>query len=72
MAAPQLVNQFVKGLKCCNDVRPMVVYLDQLAAVAPQYRQAVDEVMSMMETLQNLCEVGRDLSMEAGQLPPGE
>jgi hypothetical protein len=59
---PKLVAEFAKGLRCCNDVRPQVLVLEQLAAVAPQYAPAVAELKSKLEYLQTLCELGREIT----------
>jgi len=68
VVAKSLISQATAGLKCCNDVRPMVVYLEHLAAIQPELKPLVDEQKSKLDTLQQLCQIVIDLE----ETPPEE
>ena len=55
---PGQVRCFKKGVECCNDVRPTIAYLKQIAAAAPEYADRVQELDDMAEHLEAVCKVG--------------
>lgn len=66
--AKSLINLFTAGAKCCNDVRPQIVYIEHLAAIQPELAPMVEEAKSKLLMLEELCRLGIDLE----ETPPEE
>ncbi len=54
---PAQQKAFAKGLAACNEVRPFIEWLEQVASVYPPVAEQVEALKVRMQHLNTLCEV---------------